>query len=94
MLAATQEYLPTLALCFQAEGHRLQGVREESIELRWMIDHAGRVARFETAPALDPGAPLQACLAQAFAVWRYPRNTGENQHVTQTFHVSASPRVP
>lgn len=95
ILATNREYLPTLGACFRAEAERRLRSREDaqrSFELTWMIGNDGRVARFEPTPALDPQSPLQQCLAQAFALWRYPRSTGENQHVTQTFGATAVER--
>ena len=92
VLEVNAHYLVTLNGCFRSEGKRAEGSATETYVLRWMIGTDGRVARFETEPPLAPDHALQQCLSAAFAVWRYPKSPGENQHVEQSFSVTATER--
>jgi hypothetical protein len=87
--AVNEEFAVTLQDCFRAQATRIPVPSMAVYALRWMVGNDGHVTQLEIDP--DP-APLDACLRERFATWRYPRSSGENPHCEQHFTISARPK--
>lgn len=85
-------YAPTLQRCLTEEAARLRAPMQERYTVRWVVLNDGRVGELHLdRKELDDG-PLANCLRAQFSLWRYPRYTGEYQHVEQSFLVTARTR--
>ena len=80
------EYAVLLHPCLKANGEKSGGGR---YPIGWMILNDGRVTDVHVSPA-DPEGALVTCLRAQFARWRYPKYSGEWQHVEQEFRVSST----
>ena len=92
ILQVNEEYAVTLQECFREQALRLPVPSNATYALSWMIGADGRVAALHLRPAAEDQGPLASCLRDRFSLWRYPRSTGENQHVDQSFTLTAKPR--
>lgn len=81
-----EHYGALLQGCLAEEGRRLPPSSEVEYRLQWVVVNDGRVfrARIEGSPATPA---FEACVTRQFETWRYPRYTGEWQHVEQTFRL-------
>lgn len=86
-------YAPLFEACFAAQAQRLQPPAHEQYTVRWSVKNDGRVIRMEMDRKDLQDSPLSRCLREALAHWRYPRFTGELQHVEQSFGVTARARA-
>jgi hypothetical protein len=83
------EYSVTLQDCFREQAVRLPVPSQATYQLSWMIGTDGRVAQLHVNPSSEEQLPLGACLRDRFELWRYPRYSGENAHVEQSYTISA-----
>ncbi len=84
--AVLAEYESLLHDCMRASA-KTGETADSRIELEWSVQHDGRVTRFELKPKRLRGGAFDACLQRAFAVFRYPPYTGEQQHIALSFSV-------
>lgn len=92
--AVNEHYAPLLQECLEAQARRLKPPDAERFEVSWTVQNDGRVRDAHLRRDLEDSL-LAKCLRQQFAPWRYPRFTGELQHIEQSFLVSAvEHRVP
>ncbi len=87
-----REYAPLIEECLTAEGKRWMPSAPAKYAVRWVVDGSGRVDQVHMDKKDDDNGPLAQCLRKQFAFWRYPRTTGELQHVEQVFTVQATVR--
>jgi len=92
ILRANDDYAPTLQDCFRDQATRLPVPSSVRYHVRWMVTLDGRADQVHIDPPGDDAGPLAGCLRTRFAAWRYPRSHGENQHVEQSFTVTAKAR--
>jgi hypothetical protein len=79
--------------CLAEQARRLIPPDAQRYEVSWAVQNDGRVREAHLRRDLDD-TPLAKCLRQQFSAWRYPRFTGELQHVEQSFLVTAVERRP
>jgi hypothetical protein len=91
--AVNEHYAPLLQQCLSEQARRLTPPDAQRYEVSWTVQNDGRVREVHLRRDLDD-TPLAKCLRQQFAAWRYPRFTGEWQHVEQSFLVTAVERRP
>lgn len=84
-------YAPLAQECLSEQARRLVPPDVQRYEVWWTVQNDGRIREAHLRKDLDD-TPLAQCLRQQFAHWRYPRFTGELQHVEQSFLVSAVER--
>lgn len=89
--AVNEHYAPLLQQCLSEQARRLTPPDAQRFEVSWTVQNDGRVREAHLRRDLDD-TPLAKCLRQQFSAWRYPRFTGELQHVDQSFLVSAVER--
>ncbi len=80
-------FAPLIDDCLRAEVVRVQQGESRNFATRWTIGYDGRVKKVKIGAAAASESPFGQCLEAQFAVWRYPRYQGEQQHVEQTFSV-------
>jgi len=86
-----EHYAPLLQECLSEQARRLTPPDAQRFEVSWTVQNDGRVREAHLRKDLDD-TPLAKCLRAQFASWRYPRFTGELQHVEQSFLVTAVER--
>jgi hypothetical protein len=88
-----EHYAPLAQECLAEQARRLIPPDAQRYEVSWTVQNDGRVREAHLRRDLDD-TPLAKCLRKQFAPWRYPRFTGELQHVEQSFLVTAVERRP
>lgn len=78
--------------CLGLEAQRLTPPASETYEIRWAVLNDGKVGEVHLGRKEQEETPLAECVRRQFALWRYPRYDGEQQHVEQRFTVSARER--
>lgn len=86
-----EHYAPLLQECLAEQARRLAPPDAQRYEVAWTVQNDGRVRTAHLRKDLDD-TPLAKCLRAQFSSWRYPRFTGELQHVEQSFLVTAVER--
>lgn len=89
--AVNEHYAPLLQVCLSDQARRLIPPDAQRFEVSWTVQNDGRVRDAHLRRDLEDSL-LAKCLRQQFSAWRYPRFTGELQHVEQSFLVSAVER--
>lgn len=90
--AVNEHYGVLLQECLGLEAERLVPPNSVTYSVRWMVTREGRVDQLVVGQKDQPEGSLATCLRRQFALWRYPRYEGEDQHVEQSFTVSARER--
>jgi len=90
--AVNRHYNVTLQECLADEAARLVPPTVETYKVTWTVMNDGRVGKVRVDRSDRNEGPLGNCLRQRFAIWRYPRYSGELQHVEQVFSVGARTR--
>lgn len=62
-------------------------ITQTVVELEWAVDNDGRLPSYDLRPTRLRKTSYDACLREAFAVFRYPPYAGEMQHVRLSFEV-------
>ncbi len=75
--------------CLQREAARLSPPASARYEVHWMVTNDGRVDQVRMGRKDHDTSPFADCVRKQFAMWRYPRYSGERQHVEQVFTVNA-----
>ncbi len=78
--------------CLALEAERLTPPDSVVYEVQWSVTNDGRVGDVRLARKDQEEGPMLQCLRKQFVLWRYPKYTGELQHVAQRFTVSAHER--
>ncbi|MEW5741004.1 MAG: hypothetical protein AB1938_18935 [Myxococcota bacterium] len=86
-----EHYAPLLQECLSEQARRLVPPDAQRYEASWTVQNDGRVREAHLRKDLDD-TPLAHCLRKQFSFWRYPRFSGELQHVEQSFLVTAVER--
>lgn len=86
-----EHYAPLVQECLAEQARRLVPPDAQRYEVSWTVQNDGRVREVHLRRDLD-ATPLAECLRRQFTWWRYPRFTGEFQHVEQSFLVTAVER--
>ncbi|MEW6435329.1 MAG: hypothetical protein AB1730_27865 [Myxococcota bacterium] len=89
--AVNEHYAPLLEECLSEQAQRLTPPDAQRFQVSWTVQNDGRVREAHLRRDLDDTL-LARCLRRQFSAWRYPRFTGELQHVEQSFLVSAVER--
>jgi hypothetical protein len=87
-----EHYAPLLQECLGEQARRLTPPDAQRFDVSWTVQNDGTVREAHLRRDLDD-SPLAQCLRAQFPRWRYPRFTGELQHVQQSFVVTAVERV-
>lgn len=87
-----EHYAPLLQECLAEQARRLLPPDAQRYEVAWTVQNDGRVRTAHLRKDLDD-TPLAKCLRAQFSSWRYPRFSGELQHVEQSFLVTAVERA-
>ena len=83
--SVARAYQEQLYPCFIAAAQRVPTGTKLAVALHWIIRNDGRVVQTEVKATGTEAAELSTCVRERFAFWRYPRFTGEPQHVHQSF---------
>jgi hypothetical protein len=84
-------YGPTLDNCLSEQARRMSPPDSQAFQLNWIVGNDGLVKEAHLRKDLDETL-LALCLRKQFALWRYPKFSGEFQNVEQTFTVTATQR--
>jgi hypothetical protein len=84
-------YGPTLDNCLSEQARRMTPPDSQAFQLNWIVGNDGLVKEAHLRKDLDETL-LALCLRKQFALWRYPKFSGEFQNVEQTFTVTATKR--
>ena len=78
--------------CLTLEAERLTPPDSVTYDVQWSVTNEGRVGEVRLGRKDQEDGPMLQCLRKQFVVWRYPKYSGELQHVAQRFTVSAHER--
>jgi hypothetical protein len=90
--AVNGHYGVTLQDCLSAEASKLVPPATAKYQLSWTVLNDGRIGKLRVDRNDRDEGPFGHCLRERMAVWRYPRYSGELQHVEQSFNLSARTR--
>ncbi len=78
--------------CLTLEADRLTPPDSVTYDVQWSVTNDGRVGDVRLGRKDQEEGPMLQCLRKQFVLWRYPKYSGELQHVAQRFTVSAHER--
>ena len=78
--------------CLTLEADRLTPPDSVVYDVQWSVTNDGRVGDVRLGRKDQEEGPMLQCLRKQFVHWRYPKYSGELQHVAQRFTVSAHER--
>jgi hypothetical protein len=90
--SVNDHYNCLLQECLTLEADRLTPPDSVTYEVQWAVLNDGRVGDVRLARKDQEEGPMIQCLRKQFVHWRYPKYSGELQHVAQRFTVSAHER--
>jgi hypothetical protein len=82
-----QHYAPLLQACLVAQSKSLKAGERERYAVQWTVQNDGRVGEPKLTRKDLAGSPLDQCLREQFAYWRYPKFKGEWQNIEQIYTV-------
>jgi hypothetical protein len=74
--------------CLDAEKTRIPPLSQYTYKLKWVVQNDGSVAKVEVGGDGRQDSDLGRCIVDQFSNWRYPRYSGEFQHVEQNFTIA------
>ena len=81
------DYDTLLQQCIRDAVRAKVPITQTVVELEWAVGNDGRLSGYDLRPLRLRNTSYDACLREAFAVFRYPPYGGEMQHVRLSFEV-------